>query len=221
MFFRQIIHEHSSCLSYLIGCQTSGVCAVIDPQGYPDLYLAPVKTNGMQISHVIDTHDHFDHVSTARELASITGAVTFCGIRKDRSDYQVLFDNQIIEIGNRKLRVLHTPGHTPEHICLLGDDWYLLTGDSLFVGDVGRIDLANEQSQSEKVERADQFFHSLQKLLLLPDWIEIYPAHFSGSICGKDIDGKMVSTIGRERRKNPALQMTKEEFIHYQLADSQ
>lgn len=220
MFFRQIIHTEKSCLSYLIGCQSAGLCAVIDPQGDPEVYLQAVEENGMRLSLIIDTHNHFDHTSTANELHLKTGSPVYCGISNpDRNGYEALFDDQIIEVGNRRLRVLHTPGHTLEHICLLGDEWYLVTGDLLFVGDVGRIDLADALPKKEKIERSEMLYTSLHRLLLLPDWIEVFPGHFSGSICGRDLDGKMISTIGRERRKNRALNLSREEFINFQLAN--
>ena len=123
----------------------------------------------------------------------------------------------MLEVGNRRIRVIHTPGHTPEHVCLLGDDWYLLTGDTLFVGDVGRVDLASETLSSEGLRnRASQLYRSLQKLLSLPDWIEVYPAHYAGSVCGRGMDGKTISTIGRERLENRSLKLPEEDFIRSQ-----
>ena len=150
MYFRQILHEEKSCLSYLIGCPTKGVCAVIDPQGDPQLYIEKASQGGMQISHIIETYIHADHLSAACPLSAATGVPVCIGAGAPvLYPYQPIHDGQVLEVGNRRIRILHTPGHTPEHICLLGDDWYLLTGDTLFVGDVGRVDLTAEETNRE------------------------------------------------------------------------
>lgn len=215
MYFRQILHEERSCLSYLVGCPTKGVCAVVDPQGDPQFYIEKAVQNGMSITHIIETHIHADHISGAKDLYAQTGAPIYLGPGcKVNYDYVPLTDGQVLEVGNRRIRVIHTPGHTPEHVCLLGDDWFLLTGDTLFVGDVGRVDLASETLLPEDLRnRARQLYQSLQKLLTLPDWTEIYPAHYAGSVCGRGIDGKMISTLGRERRENPSLKLAEKDFI--------
>jgi hydroxyacylglutathione hydrolase len=117
------------------------------------------------------------------------------------------------------MRIIHTPGHTPEHVCLLVDDLFVLTGDSLFVGDVGRVDLALSQLDEDELRsRAETLHASLQRLLELPDETEIYPAHYAGSTCGRGMDGKTISTIGRERRTSPALNLDLEGFVAYQLS---
>jgi len=221
MYFRQILHEEKACVSFLVGCTTKGVCAVIDPQGSPHTYIEKAAREGMRISHVFETHIHADHLSSARQLAGTTGASLYLGPGAQVAfDYVPLTDGQVLEVGNRRLRVLHTPGHTPEHICLLGDDWYLFTGDTLFAGDVGRVDLAIDDLPADLVEnRSRQLYASVQRLLELPDWIEIYPGHYAGSVCGRGIDGKAISTIGRERRANRALQLSPQEFSRYQLED--
>jgi glyoxylase-like metal-dependent hydrolase (beta-lactamase superfamily II) len=195
------------------------VCAVVDPQGEPGIYVEMARAHGMSISHVIETHTHADHISSTQQLAILTGAQIHLGPRAQAGfDYRPLADGQILEVGNRRLRVLHTPGHTAEHICLLGDDWYLLTGDLLFIGDVGRVDLADEETASISIaDRAHQLHTSLQRLLELPDWIEVYPGHYAGSVCGRGMDGKTVSTIGHERQTNPALKWSLESFVKYQL----
>jgi glyoxylase-like metal-dependent hydrolase (beta-lactamase superfamily II) len=218
MYFRQILHEEKACASYLVGCPTVGLCAVVDPQGEPQAYIEQVENNGMVVSHIIETHLHADHVSCARELSALTGAPIYLGPGADVNyDYIPLTDGQVLEIGNRRLTVIHTPGHTPEHICLLGDDWYLLTGDTLFVGDVGRVDLAlNDISLETIQDRAGQLHGSLGKLLRLPDFVEVYPGHYAGSVCGRGMDGKTISTVGRERRNNPALQLSGPEFAAFQ-----
>lgn len=218
MYFRQILHDEKACASYLVGCPTLGQCAVIDPQGDPQFYVEQVKNHGMTVSHIIETHLHADHISCARELSARTRAPICLGSGADVThDYIPLTDGQVLEIGNRRLKVIHTPGHTPEHICLLGDDWYLLTGDTLFVGDVGRVDLALNDIPTDAIrERAQQLHDSLDKLLGLPDYVEVYPGHYAGSVCGRGMDGKTISTIGRERRSNKALQLSGQEFAAFQ-----
>lgn len=219
MFFRQILHEERACISYLIGCPAKGVCAVVDPQGSSERYILEASQHGMAISHIIETHSHADHLSAAQELHALTGAPIYLGPGNE-VDYEMLplVDGQVLEVGNRRVRVLHTPGHTLEHICLLGDDWYLLTGDTLFVGDVGRVDLASEMLSPEDLERrACQLYQSLHQLLSFPDYTEVYPAHYAGSVCGRGMDGKTISTIGHERRENRALQLTQAEFIRFQM----
>jgi glyoxylase-like metal-dependent hydrolase (beta-lactamase superfamily II) len=218
MYFRQILHDEKACASYLVGCPTLGLCAVIDPQGDPQAYIEQVENNGMVVSHVIETHLHADHLSCAHELATLANAPLYLGPGADVNyTYTPLADGQVLEIGNRRLKVIHTPGHTPEHVCLLGDDWYLLTGDTLFVGDVGRVDLALNDIPMDTIrQRAGQLHQSLSKLLGLPDYVEVYPGHYAGSVCGRGMDGKTISTIGRERRANPALQLSIEEFGRFQ-----
>ncbi len=219
MFFRQILHEERACLSYLIGCPAKGVCAVVDPQGSPERYIREAGQHDMVISHIIETHIHADHLSGAQELHDLTGAPIYLGPGIE-VDYETLplVDRHVLEVGNRRLRVLHTPGHTSEHVCLLGDDWYLLTGDTLFVGDVGRVDLATEMLSPKDLEnRAAQLYQSLHRLLSFPDDTEVYPAHYAGSVCGRGLDGKTISTIGHERRKNRDLQLTQAEFIQFQM----
>lgn len=221
MYFRQILHEERACASYLIGCPSFGLCAVVDPQGDPRGYMEQVEGSAMAVHAVIETHLHADHISCARELAAMAGATLYLGPGADVPyDHVALADGQLLEVGNRRLRILHSPGHTPEHVCILGDDWYLLTGDTLFVGDVGRVDLALESVPLEVVaSRAGALYHSLQRLLTLPDWIEVYPGHYSGSVCGRGMDGKTSSTIGRERRHNRALQLSAEAFADFQTGD--
>lgn len=221
MYFRQVLHEDKACASYLVGCPTVGVCAVVDPQGDPQRYVDQVVNKGMAVNAILETHVQADHLSSARELAQLTGVPVYYGRGAETQyDYAPLDDGQIIDVGNRRVKVIHTPGHTPEHVCLLVDDWFLLTGDTLFVGDVGRVDLALAEVPAGAVqERARQLYGSLQRLLALPDWIEVYPGHYAGSVCGRGMDGKPVSTIGRERRFNPALQLPAEEFIRYQTEE--
>lgn len=176
----------------------------------------------MVVSHVIDTHIHADHVSATRELVAASNATLYLGAGAEVGfDFEPMKDGDVLEVGNRRGRVIHTPGHTPEHVTLLFDDWFVLTGDTLFVGDVGRVDLAlTEIDDSEVRSRAKELYGSLQSLLLLRDDVEVYPGHYAGSTCGRGMDGKTISTIGRERRTNAALQLDPEEFIDYQLANT-
>ena len=221
MIFRQYLHDERSCASYLIGCPSMGVAVIIDPQGDLSTYGSDARQHGLRITEVIETHVHADHVSGARELAVGTGATLRLGPDSEVDfGYQTMTDGELIEVGNRRIRVLHTPGHTPEHVCLSVDDWFVLTGDTLFVGDVGRIDLAlGEIDQDELRARAGRLHESLRRLVELPSETEIYPGHYAGSTCGRGMDGKTISTIGREKRTNPALQLDLDDFIRFQLTN--
>jgi hydroxyacylglutathione hydrolase len=175
----------------------------------------------MTISAVLETHVHADHLSSARTLAHFTQTPLYLGPGADvRYGHQPLSDGQVIEVGNRRMRVLHTPGHTDEHVGLLVDDWFVLTGDTLFVGDVGRVDLSLDHVSAELIQgRALKLYDSLQRLLQLPDSVEVFPGHYAGSVCGRGMDGKPSSTIGRERRYNPALQLPRDEFAKFQATN--
>lgn len=171
----------------------------------------------MEIKYVIDTHIQADHLSGGRSLAERTGAEYSLHNSADVTfNFNPLIDNQELDLGNVNIRVLHTPGHTPESICLLvtdktrgPDPWFLLTGDTLFVGAVGRPDLPGDVQAS-----ADQLYESLiEKILTLPDALEIYPAHFSGSLCGAGMSGKPTSTIAFEKHWNPTLSLGRSDFI--------
>jgi glyoxylase-like metal-dependent hydrolase (beta-lactamase superfamily II) len=222
VIFRQFLHEQRSCASYLIGCASKGVTAVVDPQGDVSEYLAAAERHGLAITDVIDTHVHADHPSAARELAESAGATLRLGERADVGFlFEPLGDGDVVDVGNRRIRIIHTPGHTPEHVCLLVDDWFVLTGDTLFVGDVGRVDLALSELDEQGLRtRAETLHGSLQKLLELPTETEIYPGHFAGSTCGRGMDGKTISTIGRERRTSPALNLELDGFVSYQLSSA-
>lgn len=222
MYFRQVLHQDRSCASYIVGCPSLGLCAVIDPQGDPARYVDEVENNAMVISHVIDTHVHADHDSSARALAAMANSTLYLGSGADVGfQFTPLNDGNLLEIGNRRCRVMHTPGHTPEHVSLFFDDWYVLTGDTLFVGDVGRVDLALRDIDETEVRlRAKELYESLQTLLSLRDDVEVYPGHYAGSTCGRGMDGKTISTIGRERQTNPALQLDLDRFLDFQLADT-
>ncbi len=208
MFFKQLATKEAS-LSYFFGCGTLGKAIAVDVvAGDEQWFIDEAKNAGVTISHVIDTHVHADHYSGGRKLAAMAGAV-YCLHESDVSlvKFQIfpLRDNQIIEAGNVIVRVLHTPGHTMDSICLLVTDkrrgeqpWFVITGDTLFVGSVGRPDLAGREEVM-----AGLLFDSLQtKLLTLPDETEIFPGHQAGSVCGAGISGKPSSTIGFEKRFN-------------------
>jgi hydroxyacylglutathione hydrolase len=222
VYFRQILHEQRSCASYLVGCPTLGLCAVVDPQGDLQTYIDGAEDNAMVVSHVIDTHIHADHPSAARDLADLTGARLCLGAGAEVGfPFDHLREGDTLEVGNRRIKILHTPGHTPEHVSLLVDDWFVLTGDTLFVGDVGRVDLAlADVDEHELRTRAKMLYESLQHLLSLRDDVEVYPGHYAGSTCGRGMDGKTISTIGRERRHNPALQLDPDAFVEFQLTNA-
>ena len=218
MILRPYYYYDRGCAAYVFGCGTLGQCAVVDARiDDVDAYASFANSKGMRITHVIDTHVHADHRSGGRELAKRTGAA-YC--LHESADVVVPFtplrDGQEIELGNTHVRVLHTPGHSPESICLLvtdrkrgADPWFVLTGDTLFVGAVGRPDLPGRAR-----ENASDFYTSLHdKLLTLPEDVEIYPGHFSGSVCGAGLSGKPTSTIAFERRWNPMLTLDRDAFI--------
>jgi len=191
---------------------------VVDPQAHDiDAYEQFSEAKKMRITHVIDTHIHADHISGGRTLAERTGAA-YClhESASAASPLVPLRDGQEIVLGNTTIRVLHTPGHTPESVCLVVTDatrgaepWFLLTGDTLFVGSVGRPDLAEHVDES-----ARDLYRSIQRQILpLPDGLEVYPGHFSGSVCGKGMSGKPMSTLGFEKRFNPLLASTEDQFV--------
>jgi len=226
MYLKSFFVKGLAHLSYLIACPETGVCAVIDPKRDIEEYISICRQEGWRLTHIIETHMHADFVSGHLELADETGAkVCVAAAAKVAYPYQPLREGDRISLGTLELRVLETPGHTPESICLAVSDtsrspepWVLFTGDTLFVGDVGRPDLFGPEMAKEL---AAKLYHSLHdKLLRLPDSLEIYPAHGAGSLCGRSIGSKQSSTIGYERRYNYALQpRSREEFIRLMLTD--
>jgi len=220
MLFRQIIHEDLGCASYLVGDTGSGAAAVVDPQWDIDPYLHLSRLHGVRIEHVLETHNHADHVSGHGRLARATGATIHVHeLAKAEYAHRAFSDGWTLELGEgATIEALHTPGHRPEHTSFLlrdaerdGDPWAVLTGDSLFVGDVARPDLA-----IEKREGAAGIFRSLhERLLTLPNDVEVWPGHLGGSSCGSaGIDQKSTSTIGFERAHNRALRFeSEEEFV--------
>jgi hydroxyacylglutathione hydrolase len=220
MLFRQIIHEDLGCASYLVGDSGAGVAAVVDPQWDIDPYLNLARLHGVRIEHVLETHNHADHVSGHGRLARATGATIHVSeLAGAVYEHEPLGDGSTVELGEAvTIEAVHTPGHRPEHTSFLlrdaergGDPVAVLSGDSLFVGDVARPDLAVEPR-----EGAAEIFRSLhERLLPLPDEVEVWPGHLGGSLCGSSgIDLKTSSTIGFERRHNRALAIAgEEEFV--------
>jgi hydroxyacylglutathione hydrolase len=218
MILRPYYYDDRGCVAYLFGCGTLGQYAVVDARiDDVEAYASFADSKGMRITHVIDTHVHADHRSGGAELANRTGA-SYC--LHESADvakpFTPLHDNQEIELGNTHVKVLHTPGHSPESVCLLVTDrkrgsepWFVRTGDTLFVGAVGRPDLPGRARQNA----GDLYVSLHEKLLTLPGDVEIYPGHFSGSVCGAGLSGKPTSTIAFERRWNPMLSLDRDAFI--------
>ena len=224
MIFRQITHDDLGCASYLIGDEDAGQAAVVDPRFEIDDYLELARYLGVSIESILETHNHADHVSGHGRLAAATGATIYIHVDAAPAyEHVAIEDGFELEVGQLLIRALHTPGHRPEHTAFAlvdrgrGDDpWAVLTGDSLFVNDVARPDLAIEER-----EGARNIFRSLKdKLLTLPDECEVWPAHLGGSMCGgPGMDMKISSTIGFERRHNPTLAIAREDdFVEQAVA---
>ena len=227
MYFKQLYLGCLAQASYVIG--SNGEAAVVDPRRDVDEYLEEAAKEGLTIRHVIETHLHADFVSGHRELASRTGARIYFGARAGAAfDHVPVEDGDEIRVGDVRLRFLETPGHTPESISILAFDpehssdepWAVLTGDTLFIGDVGRPDLAAGTSGTAE-DLAGMLYDSLHgKLLTLPDSVLVYPGHGAGSLCGKNISSETSSTIGEQRRFNYALRaMPREEFVKMMTTD--
>ena len=219
MFFRQLLAKDAT-LSYFFGCGSCHVGVAVDPVlGDEQWFIDEAAKQDVKITHVIDTHVHADHFSGGRKLAELTGA-KYClhesNAGRVKYAFDPLKDGQRIEVGNVWVDVIHTPGHTPDSICLLVTDkrrtetpWFVLTGDTLFVGSAGRPDLAGKET-----EMAGQIYDTLhQRLLTLPADVELYPGHTSGSVCGAGMSGKPMSTIGFEKRWNPMLALSRDAFV--------
>src|SRR3954467_9394941 len=209
MIFRQIAHEDLGCASYLIGDEEAGVATVVDPRLDIGEDLRLARYLGVHIEHILETHNHADHVSGHGRLAAATGALIHVHeLAEVKYEHEAFADGWELTLGTVLVRAVHTPGHRPEHTAFLlidtarGEEpWAVLTGDSLFVGDIARPDLA-----VEKAEGARGIFSSLHRLLELGDDVEVWPGHLGGSLCGGPaIDLKVSSTVGYERRHNELL----------------
>ncbi|WP_155312764.1 MBL fold metallo-hydrolase [Desulfosarcina ovata] len=211
MYFNQIAVPGLGCLSYVIGCPRAKAMAVVDPKRDVQDYLEIAREEGMQITHIINTHVHADHVSGDQELRLATGADIYIHESAPvEYKHKDLKEGDVFDLGAAKIEVLHTPGHTPNSISMLVTDKarseepeMLLTGDLLFVGDIGRPDLPGAEILDEQVEN---LYNSLYvKLANYPDHLEVFPAHGEGSLCGRGMSAKKSSTLGYERRANPML----------------
>jgi hydroxyacylglutathione hydrolase len=220
VYFRQQLNEETACASYLLGCKTHGVFAVVDPHvGFVEKYVALAEAQGARIVAVLDTHLHADHVSGMPELVARTGATPYlpegAGVE---FAHHALRDGEVVTLGNTEIEAIATPGHALAHHAYLvtdhtrGDEpWFVLTGDALLVGDAGRPDLhARREHTVEQMARG--LYRSLnERLLTLPDHLVLYPSHYSGSVCGRGLSANPISTVGFERRHNRALQFETED----------
>jgi glyoxylase-like metal-dependent hydrolase (beta-lactamase superfamily II) len=221
MIFKQHRHEPLAQLSYVVGCARAKEAIVVDPADAlgAESYVLDAADLGLAIVGVFETHVHADYVSCARELAEMTGTPLFlheAARELVRYEHTSIADLQVFDIGRIRVQALFTPGHTPEHTCYLvtdrsrGDDpWFVLTGDCLFVGDVGRPDLLVGDARLDVMDeatRARTQFASVTRLFSLPDHVEVFPAHYGGSTCGGvNMSGKVSSTIAFEKRFNLAM----------------
>ena len=227
MIFKRFEVPGLAHFSYVVGCLTAGKGAVVDPRRDVDVYIQFATKQGLEITHVLETHIHADYVSGARELVHLTGAQLCLSAYDTDERYEVVYphrdlsDGEAIELGSVQIRARHTPGHTPEHLSFLIYDcsrssevpMIMLSGDFLFVGALGRPDLLGED---QKQAMAEQLYASVRNTLTgLPDGLEIHPAHGAGSMCGAGMSGRSTSTLGFERIANPYLQpdLSQGEFI--------
>jgi hydroxyacylglutathione hydrolase len=210
MLFRQFVDSDLGCASYLIGSEAAGEALVVDPAYAIEQYAEEAERNGVKIIRVVETHNHADHVSGHGRLALEHGArVSIHPLADVAYEHEPIEDGDVIAVGEVQVRVIHTPGHRPEHCALLVDEQMLLTGDSLFVGDAARPDLATGAA-----EGAEGLFHSLRRLEELADDVGVYPGHVAGSLCGASLSSDPASTIGFERRFNRALKIDAvEDFV--------
>ncbi|WP_110520148.1 MBL fold metallo-hydrolase [Herpetosiphon llansteffanensis] len=233
MFFQRLYHDGLAQASYLVGCQKTGEGLIIDPNRDSAVYLNAAKAAGLRITAITETHIHADFVSGSRELAQITGATLYLSAAgpaewqyayaNNDPNIQLINDGDSWMVGNLKLEVLHTPGHTPEHVIFLLTDtpvsdqpMGIFTGDLLFVGDVGRPDLLEKSAgvQGASQAAAHDLFTSLQRIKQLPDFLQVWPGHGAGSPCGKALGAVPQSTLGYEKQVNWALkQQNEHEFV--------
>jgi hydroxyacylglutathione hydrolase len=229
VFFRQLLNDDTACASYLLGCKTHSTFAVIDPHiDLVDEYVASAEAQGAAIVAVLETHVQADHVSGLPALVARTDATAYlpegAGVE---FDHHTLADGEVVRLGNTELQAIATPGHAAAHHAYLVTDhtrgeepWFVLTGDALLVGDAGRPDLHAHGEQTVEA-MARTLYRSLSDgLLTLPDHLLLYPAHYSGSVCGRGLSANPASTIGFERRYNRALQFDSEDaFVQALTSD--
>ena len=235
MFFERVYEKGLAQASYVIGCQATREAIVIDPKRDIDTYLEIAERENLKITHVAETHIHADFLSGSLELANATGAKIYLS-NEGGIDWQYQFDHtglnddDEIKIGNIKLRVMHTPGHTPEHISFILTDTpaspepvMIFTGDFVFVGDVGRPDLLEKAAGIEgtMIEGAKQMFNSIKKFKSLPDHLQVWPAHGAGSACGKALGAVPGSTVGYEKLSNWALKIEDQDTFINTLLEGQ
>jgi hydroxyacylglutathione hydrolase len=229
VYFRQLLNDTTACASYLFGCTTHSAFAVVDPHAdLVDEYIALAEGQGAAIAAVVETHVQADHVSGLPELVARTGATAYLpeGAGVD-FEHHALRDGEVVELGNTEITPISTPGHAVAHHSYLvtdrtrgGEPWLVLTGDALLVGDAGRPDL-HAHGENTPEEMAGLLYRSLtERLLSLPDDLLVYPAHYSGSVCGRGLSANPASTIGFERRHNSALAFDSEDaFVEALLKD--
>src|SRR5438093_12065565 len=225
VLFEQYVEEGLGCASYLIGDEQTGEAVVVDPAYAVEQYLETAERKGVRLTRVLETHTHADHLSGHGRLALEHGCTVYVHPTADAAfPHQPLGDGGTIELGSVCIRTIHTPGHRPEHCAFAvsdrsrGDEpWLVLTGDSLFIGDAARPDLAVEARAG-----AEGLYHSLRRLAELPDGVEVYPGHVAGSLCGVGMSSKASSTIGFERRFNHAMTITDEDdFVQVSAGGAQ
>ena len=220
MFFKQYKVNGLGCYSYMLGCPGSGTACVVDPERHIQQYIEDAEANGMKITAIFDTHIHADHITGSAELSTATGAPIYISHAADvKYPHNDLTEGDVFKFGAAEIRILETPGHTPNSISLIVTDlsrstepFGILTGDLLFVGDIGRPDLAGADLLNQQIKNLYQSLYI--KLAKFPDWIEIYPAHGQGSLCGKGMSSKPMTTLGFERRNNKLLNNLPYEEFH-------
>jgi hydroxyacylglutathione hydrolase len=229
MYFRQLLNDTTACASYVFGCKTHGRFAVVDPHAdLVDEYVRLADAQGVPIVAVLETHVQADHVSGLPELVARTGATAYLPAGAEvEFAHEPLADRQVLKLGNTEIEAIATPGHAAAHHAYVvtdrtrGDEpWLVLTGDALLVGDAGRPDLHPGAGHGVE-EMARTLYRSLmERLLVLPDHLTVFPAHYSGSVCGRGLSGNPISTICFERRRNRALGFDSEDaFVEALLTD--
>jgi glyoxylase-like metal-dependent hydrolase (beta-lactamase superfamily II) len=220
VYFRQLLNDDTACASYLLGCKTHSAFAVVDPHvDLVEQYLALAEAQGATIVAVLETHVQADHVSGLPALVARTGATAYlpeaAGVE---FEHHALADGDVVRLGNTDLQAIATPGHAAAHHAYLvtdhtrgGEPWFVLTGDALLVGDAGRPDLHARGDDTVEAMARTLYRSLTERLLTLPDDLLLYPAHYSGSVCGRGLSANPTSTVGFERRHNRALQFDSED----------